>query len=95
MSVDYELTRLLDQNCRRVADDIFKCIFVNENNRIPIQISLKFVPNDLINNKPALTQIMARPQKAKRLINWTSDGFDYWRILASLGLNRLLKEALP
>ena len=26
-----------------LADDIFKCIFLNENDRIPIQISLKYV----------------------------------------------------
>ena len=28
-----------------LADDTFKCIFLNENDTIPIQISLKFVPN--------------------------------------------------
>ena len=28
-----------------MADDIFKCIFLNENDRIPIKISLKFVPD--------------------------------------------------
>ena len=27
------------------ADDIFKYIFLNENDRIPVQISLKFDPN--------------------------------------------------
>ena len=42
-----------------VADDIFKCIFLNENNRILIQISLKFVPRGPIGNKPALVQVMA------------------------------------
>ena len=42
-----------------LADDIFKCIFVNENVWIPIKISLKFVPKGLINNIPALVQIMA------------------------------------
>ena len=41
------------------ADDIFKCIFLNENDRIPIQISLKFVPMSPIDNKPALVQAMA------------------------------------
>ena len=32
-------------NIRQISDDIFKCIFlnVNENVRIPIHISLKFV----------------------------------------------------
>ena len=42
-----------------LADDIFKCIYLNENDRIPIQISLKFVPRSPINNKPALVQVMA------------------------------------
>ena len=42
-----------------LADNIFKCIFLNENDRIPIQISLKFVPRSLIDNKPALVQVMA------------------------------------
>ena len=37
----------------------FKCIFLNENVRISIKISLKFVPKGPINNNPALVQIMA------------------------------------
>ena len=41
------------------ADDIFKCIFLNENFWIPIKMSLKFVPTGLINNITALVQIMA------------------------------------
>ena len=44
---------------RHFADDIFKCIFLNENGWIPIKISLKFVPKGPINNIPALVQIMA------------------------------------
>ena len=36
------------------ADDIFKCIFLNENVWIPIEFSLKFVPKGPINNIPAL-----------------------------------------
>ena len=42
-----------------LSDDNFKCIFLNENDRILIRISLKFVPRSLINNKPALVQAMA------------------------------------
>ena len=44
---------------RHFAEDIFKCIFLNENIWISIQISLKFVPKGPINNIPALVQIMA------------------------------------
>ena len=42
-----------------LADGIFKSIFLNENNRIMIQISVKFVPRSPIDNKPALVQAMA------------------------------------
>ena len=47
------------QNGRRFADDTFKRIFLNENVRISIKISLKFVPKGPINNMPSLVQIMA------------------------------------
>ena len=47
------------QNGRHFADDMFKCIFLNENVWIPSEISLKFVPKGSINNNPALFQIMA------------------------------------
>ena len=47
------------RNEQHFADDIFKRIFFNENVWISIKISLKFVPNGLINNIPALVQIMA------------------------------------
>ena len=52
-------TLRLIQNGHRFADDTFKHIFVNENVRISIKISLKFVPKGPINNNPALVQIMA------------------------------------
>ena len=47
------------QDGRHFPDDIFKCIFFNENIWIPIQISMKFVPKGPINNIPALVRIMA------------------------------------
>ena len=50
------------QNGRHFADDIFKCIFLNENVWISIKISLKFVPKGPIYNIPALVQIMAWPR---------------------------------
>ena len=48
-----------------LADDLFKCIFMNEKDRIPIQISLKFVPMTPIDNTPELVQVMAW--------HWTGD----------------------
>ena len=41
------------------ADDIFKRIFLNENVRITIRISLKLVPRGSNDNKSALIQVMA------------------------------------
>ena len=41
-----------------LADDISKCIFMNENYRIPIIISLKFVPRSPPANEPALIHVM-------------------------------------
>ena len=42
-----------------LAHDNFRCIFLNENDRIPIRISLKSVSRSPIDNKPALVQVMA------------------------------------
>ena len=47
------------QNGCHFPDDIFKCIFINENVWIAIKISLIFVPKGPINNIPAMVQIMA------------------------------------
>ena len=41
------------------AEDIFAWIFLNENDKIRIQVSLKFVPKGPIDNKPALVEVMA------------------------------------
>ena len=63
--IKIEITRALGfitlrprQNGRHFADDIFKCIFLNENVWIPNKISLKCVPKGPINNIPSLVQIM-------------------------------------
>ena len=42
------------QNGRHLADQIFRCIFVNEKFCILIEISMKFVSNGPIDNNPAL-----------------------------------------
>ena len=47
------------QNGHHFADDTFIRIFLYENVRILIKISLKFVPKGPINNIPALVQVMA------------------------------------
>ena len=43
----------------RFPGDIFRCIFLNKNMSISINISLKVIPNGQINNIPALVRIMA------------------------------------
>ena len=52
-------TLRLRQNGHHFPDDIFKCIFLNENVWISIKISLKCVSTSPINNIPVLVQIMA------------------------------------
>ena len=47
------------QNGRNFADDIFKCIFLNENFCILIRISLKFISKGPIENKWALVKTMS------------------------------------
>ena len=56
------LTHLhLDKIAPILADDIpvSKCNFRNENGRIPIQISWKFIPKSPFHNKPTLVQVIA------------------------------------
>ena len=65
------------QNGRHFANDIFKCIFVNEKCCILIQIWLKFVPEGPIDNKSTLVQVMecrlfgAKPLSEPMLIQFT------------------------
>ena len=52
-----------------LADDIFKCIFLNENDKIPTSIGSG---NGLAPNK-------------RQAITWTNDYRVHWRIYAALG----------
>ena len=64
----------------KFADDIFKCIFVNDHVWFVIKIPLKFVPRGPINNIPALVQIMAwcwsgdKPL-SESLMAWFTDAY--------------------
>ena len=53
--------------------------FMNEKFCISIQISLKFVPKDPIDNNPALA-----PNRRQAII-WTNADRIHWRIYAALG----------
>ena len=75
------------QNGRHFADDILKCIFLNENIWISIKISLKFVPKGPINNIPALVQIVAGDKSLSE--QWW---LIYRRMYASRGLNELIAQ---
>ena len=56
----YCLTHLpLDKMAAILADDTFKCILLNEDDKISNRFSLKIVPRSPIDNKPALVQVLA------------------------------------
>ena len=57
------------QNGCHFADNIFKCIFLNENIWIRIKISLNFVPKGPNNKMPALVQIMAWCRPGDKLLS--------------------------
>ena len=60
------------QNGRYIlANDILNCIFLNENDRFTILISLKYVPRSPIHNKPVLVQVMARRRKGDKSLSET------------------------
>ena len=76
------------QDGQQFPEDIFKCIFLNENVWISIKISLKFfVPKGPINKIPTLVQIMAWPRSGNKPLSETM--LVYWHIYVSLGLNEL------
>ena len=63
-----------------LADDNFKCIFLNENDMIPIQISLKLVLWRPIDNKPVLVQVMAWRRIGDKplsepMLTWFTDAY--------------------
>ena len=82
-------TSRLRQNGRHFADDVFKCIFLNENVWFSLDISLKFVPKVLINNIPTLVQIMTRRLNGANPLSEAM--LVYWRIYASHGFSELTR----
>ena len=57
-----------DKMATILADDIFKCNFLNQIYRISIQISPKFVLRNPIENKAALVQVMVWRQTGDKLL---------------------------
>ena len=82
-------TSRLRQKGSHFAEDTLKRIFLNENVRISLKISLKFVHKGQINNIPALVQIMALGLVGTKPSSETI-WLDCQRIYASLSLNELI-----
>ena len=78
------------QNGHHFGDDVFKCIFLDENVWILIKISLKFVPKGPINNIPALVQIMAWRRPGDKPLSKPMMVSLLTHIYASLGPNELM-----
>ena len=78
----------------------FQTLFMNENVRVFIQISLKFVPKGPIDDKSSLVQVMAWPRSSNKQLPepvkaqfsdahmWTSDDKVLRRHMTSLGQNK-------
>ena len=78
------------ENVRHLADDIFKCIFFNENVRILIEISLKFVPRIHLNwQSVSIGSGNGLAPNRWQAITWTNDDPVQWLIYASPGLSEL------
>ena len=67
-------------------DDIFKCIFLNENVWISNMILLNFFPMGPIDKNTTLSPVR------RQAIIWTNDGLGWWRIYASPGLNESKRQ---
>ena len=65
-----------------VADDIFKCIFMNEKFCKSIRISLKFIPKGLIDNIGSSNGLAARRRQA---ITWSNADPVSWCTYVALG----------
>ena len=86
------------QNGHHFTNDIFKCIFLNENVRISIKISLMFVPKVRINNIPEKKKKNSSigsdnglaPTRGQAII-WTNDD-KITNAYASLCLNELMDQ---
>ena len=75
-----------EQNGRQFADDIFKCIFVNEKFCILLKISVKFVPKGPIGLDNGLV-----PNRHQAIIWTNADVYIHWCIYAALGWDELTK----
>ena len=73
-----------DKKATNLADDIFSCIFLNENVWISIKISLKFVPKGPIDNKPVLFFCNGLAPNRRQAITYTNVDPVDWHIYGAL-----------
>ena len=86
----FHLTNLpLDKMVAILADDNFKCIFLNENGRIAIRISLKFVPRSPIDNKASIGSGNGLASNRRQVNTWTNADPIHWRIYTAQGGDEL------
>ena len=64
------LTPPLDKMAAVLADDTFNCIFLKENNRIPIEISLKLVSRSPIDDKLFRSGVGVLSELLKQIFIW-------------------------
>ena len=74
---------------RHLADDILKCIFVDENMIISAATSLEFGLKSWISNRPIFVQIMAWYRKGNTPL-FEPVMLIYWRIYVSLSPDHLM-----
>ena len=82
-------------NGHHFPDDIFKRIFLNQNVRIPINISLEFVPKGPVNNIPALFQIMAWHRPGDKPLSVRMCVCASWNILKNKSMNDMQNHLYP
>ena len=75
----------LGQNGRLLADDILRCIFVNEKFCILVNISVKFALKGPIDKKHSIGLDNGWTPNRREAIIWTNADPIHWRIIAALG----------
>ena len=88
-AIGVNVTHLSGQNGRHFADDVFKCICMNEKFCVSNRILLKFIPKCPIDNEWEFDPGNGLAPNRRQAITWTNAGPVYWRIYVSLGGDEL------
>ena len=79
-----------EQNGCHFANDTFKCIFLNENVGIFINISLRFIPKNPVDKKSALVFGNNLEPNRQQAITWNNVTQDLRGFVISQGCNGLM-----